>query len=111
MIEADVKKSLRQYLKQLGAYQFWPVPMGYGAKTVDCLFCYKGKFYAVECKRPGVNIFCYKGKFYAVERKRPGVNKATPFQAEVLFEIGEADGEWCVENDPALPAVRNMLGL
>ncbi len=90
MIERDVKKSLREYLTKIGAYQYWPVPMGYGAKTVDCLFCYKGVFYAVECKRPEIN-------------------KATPAQAQVLFEVGEAGGGWCVENNPALTAVRAML--
>ncbi len=90
MIERDVKKSLREYLTKIRAYQFWPVPMGFGATTVDCLFCYKGLFYAVECKRPGVS-------------------KATPAQAQVMREIGDAEGVCCVENNPALPAVRAMI--
>ena len=90
MIERDVKKSLREYLTKLGAYQYWPVPMGYGAKTVDVFFCYQGKFYAVECKRPGVN-------------------KATPLQDQVLKEVAAAGGGHCVENDVALSTVRAML--
>lgn len=90
MLERDVKKSLKEYLNKIGAYQFWPVPMGYGKKTVDVLFCFKGKFFAVEVKRPAVK-------------------KVTTFQGLVLDEIAVAGGFVCMENDPALPAVLRML--
>lgn len=90
MKEYDVKKSLREYLTKLGAYQYWPVPMGYGKKTVDVFFCYQGRFYAVECKRPGID-------------------EATPLQEQVLKEVAAAGGGRCVENDVALPAVIAML--
>lgn len=90
MLEKDVKKSLKEYLTKIGAYQFWPVPTGFGATTVDCLFCYQGRFYAVECKRPGVN-------------------KTTPAQETVLNKVADAGGDWALENDPKLPNVRGML--
>lgn len=91
MIERDVKKSLKEYLTKIGAYQFWPVPTGFGATTVDVLFCYRGKFYGVETKRPG---------------KRA----ATIRQALVMSDIAESGGQTCVEDDPKLPNVKAMLG-
>ena len=90
MLEKAVKNSLRDYLTQLGAYQYWPVPMGLGAKTVDCLFC-------------------YKGKFFAVETKRPGVNDPTSRQRLTITAVKESGGWACIENNPALPAVRTMI--
>ena len=90
MPEKQIKKKLRAFLEEIGAWQYWPVPMGYGAATVDCLFC-------------------YRGKFFAVETKRPGVKSATPRQQLTMGEIMAAGGQACVENDPALPAVRAML--
>ena len=92
MIERDVKRKLRELLDEIGAYQYWPVPMGLGAATVDVLFC-------------------YRGWFYAVETKRPGVNKSTPRQASVLREVAAAGGGIAVENSVGLETVRKMLDL
>jgi hypothetical protein len=90
LIEADVKRAVKAYLKNLGAYQFWPVQTGYGSATIDCLVCYRGRFYGIETKRPGV--------------KEP-----TPRQGCVMREITEAGGEVCLENSPGLEAVRKLL--
>lgn len=90
MLEATIKLKLRAYLTKIGAYQFWPVQTGIGATTVDCLFCYRGKFYAVECKRPGVDV-------------------PTPRQGLVMENIRRAGGEAILENDPGLPNVLAML--
>ena len=51
--EAKLKAQVKAYLKSLGAYQFWPVQTGYGAATVDCLACIKGRWVAIETKAPG----------------------------------------------------------
>ena len=91
-IERDVKRELRKLLDAIGAYQYWPVPMGLGAATVDVLFC-------------------YKGQFFGVETKRPGVKKSTPRQASVLREIAAAGGGFAVENSVKLETVRKMLDL
>lgn len=90
MLEKAVKASLREYLKKIGAYQYWPVPMGMGAATIDC-------------------FFCYRGRFFAVETKRPGIDKATPRQDRVLEHVAQCGGGTCVENDPALPTVKRMI--
>lgn len=49
-VKAKVKRLLDKYKAR---YEFWPVPYGYGASTLDCLICYRGKFIAVETKAPG----------------------------------------------------------
>lgn len=55
MLEKTVKAAVRKRLHELGAYQFWPVQMGLGTRTVDCLGCYKGMFFGIETKAPGKN--------------------------------------------------------
>lgn len=51
--EGKVKKEIKAYLDEIGAYHFWPVQTGYGKRTVDCLACIKSKFWAIEVKAPG----------------------------------------------------------
>lgn len=53
MLEKTVKVVVKKRLKELGAYNFWPVQMGLGAVTLDCLGCYNGWFFSVETKSPG----------------------------------------------------------
>lgn len=50
--EGQVKKDYRALLDTLG-YRFSPVPTGYGKRTLDDLCCIRGRFVAVEGKRPG----------------------------------------------------------
>ena len=71
--EGRVKAKLKARLKAVGAYQFWPVQMGYGAATVDCLAAAFGRFVGIECKREGVE-------------------KPTPRQARVMEQIRAAGG-------------------
>ena len=90
MKERDVKAALRKYLSEIRAYQYWPVPMGYGAATIDVLICYQGRFYGVETKRPGI--------------KEP-----TARQHSVLDHIAAAGGGICVEDSVGLESVKGML--
>jgi penicillin-binding protein-related factor A (putative recombinase) len=53
VLEAVVKKAVKKRLKELGAYQHWPVQTGRGTRTLDCIGCYKGLYFAIETKRPG----------------------------------------------------------
>jgi len=49
--EKKVKNEVVKVLKTFGAYYFYPVTGGYGASGVpDIVGCYKGKFFAIECK-------------------------------------------------------------
>lgn len=90
--EKDVKKALKEYLKSIGAYQYWPVPMGYGSTSVDV-------------------FFCYKGLFFAVETKRSDVSTPTDRQGQVLRDVAAASGGQCLENDPSLHTVVAMIDL
>jgi Holliday junction resolvase len=52
--EADVKKELKKYLTEIGAWQYWPVSNGMGRHGIpDVLICYRGHFLAIETKAPG----------------------------------------------------------
>ncbi len=51
--ESSEKEKVKAYLKAIGAYQFWPVPSGYGRQGVDCYACHRGTFIAIEVKAPG----------------------------------------------------------
>lgn len=52
--EGKVKKQIREYLDEIGAYRFMPVQMGMGARTLDILCCVQGRFIGIEVKRPGI---------------------------------------------------------
>jgi hypothetical protein len=54
--EGRVKYEVKKQLKRLGAYQFWPVQTGMGAKTLDCLAGIAGFFVAIETKAPGKKL-------------------------------------------------------
>ena len=51
--EGKIKAALKKRLNELGVYAFWPVQTGYGAATLDCIGCWQGRFFAIECKAPG----------------------------------------------------------
>ena len=87
--EADVKAALKSFLRTIGAYPYWPVPVR-GSRTIDC-------------------FFCFQGRFFAVETKRSDVDEPTAAQDEVLCQIAKAHGGTCVENDVNLPNVKRML--
>lgn len=53
MRERAVKEAVKKALKELGAYQHWPVQNGMGAPCLDCHGCYNGVYFAIETKRPG----------------------------------------------------------
>ncbi len=52
--EGKIKKRVKWLLDQYKPlYQYWPVPMGMGPSSLDCLVCYMGHFIAIETKAPG----------------------------------------------------------
>lgn len=53
MLEKTVKTAVKQRLRELGAYQHWPVQMGMGEPCLDCHGCLDGQYFAIETKKPG----------------------------------------------------------
>ena len=55
MIEQDVVNLIKKYLQTIPNLFFWKEHGGqYGTAGIpDIIICYKGKFIAFECKRPG----------------------------------------------------------
>jgi len=91
--EAKVKKRVAAQLKELGAYYFYPVTSGYGSSGVpDIIGCYRGKFFAIECKA--------------------GNNKPTPLQQKNLTQIANASGlAWVVNEENAGEVTAVLEGL
>lgn len=51
--EGKVKDDVKKYLTSIGAYWFMPVQTGYGSSSLDFIVCFRGDFWAIECKAPG----------------------------------------------------------
>lgn len=86
-VKAKVKRLLDKYKAR---YEFWPVPYGYGASTLDCLICYRGQFIAVETKAPG--------------------KKPTDRQKMIIENIRQAGGAaFVVDGDDGLAELENHL--
>lgn len=52
--EGKVKQKITALLRATpGVWFDMPVPSGYGKSTLDYLGCLRGKFFAIEAKRPG----------------------------------------------------------
>lgn len=51
--EGKVKAKLKRELTACGAFNYWPVPSGYGQQMVDCIAVWKSCPYFIECKREG----------------------------------------------------------
>lgn len=79
--ESIVKNKVKKVLKEAEAYQFWPVQMGYGAATIDCIGCHEGRFFGIETKAPGK---------HPTARQRLTIESQQEAGA-MVFVIGEAE--------------------
>lgn len=90
--EKRVKKKVIEALKSFGAdlYYFFPMTGGYGKSGVpDIVGCYRGMFFAIECKA--------------------GKNSTTPLQDREIAAIRTAEGLAWVVNENNADDVRAML--
>jgi Holliday junction resolvase len=88
--EKKVKTKVVAILKEFGAYYFYPVTGGYGASGVpDIVGCYKGKFFAIECKA--------------------GKGKTTALQEKNIAQIIAQGGVAIVVNEDNIPDVDKLM--
>jgi len=88
--EVKVKRNVVAQLNQLGAYFFYPVMGGYGSSGVpDIVGCYKGRFFAIECKA--------------------GKNKPTTLQQKNIDRIAAQSGAVLVVNEENMGGVMAWL--
>lgn len=88
--ESKVKRKVVDTLKEMGAYNFFPVMSGYGRSGIpDIVGCYRGYFFAIECKA--------------------GNNKTTALQEAELQKIRDAGGIALVINEENLADVQHAL--
>jgi hypothetical protein len=89
--EKRVKTKVVAILKELGAYYFYPITGGYGASGVpDIVGCYKGRFFAIECKA--------------------GKGKTTALQEKNIAQIIAQGGLAMVINEDNIEEVRRVVG-
>ena len=88
--EGRVKAAVKKLLTGLGAYYFSPPANGYGRTGVpDIVGCYRGYFFAVECKA--------------------GRGKATALQELEIARIREAGGVAWVVNEENIEEIEKWL--
>jgi hypothetical protein len=80
--EGRVKAAIKGYLRNLqSCWFFFPAAHGYGVNGIpDIVGCYKGFFFAIECKAPGK------------------IKMTTPLQKMQIAEINGAQG-WAIVAD------------
>ena len=78
--EGKVKKKVSELLKKYGAYYFFPAMGAFGRAGVpDIIGCYRGYFFAVECKAG-------KGKTTAIQEAEIEKIRKTSGKAFVINE-------------------------
>ena len=88
--EAKVKKKVKLVLDELGAYHFFPLMGGFGRAGVpDIIGCYKGHFFAIECKA--------------------GKNTTTALQDRELEKIRKAGGVAIIVNEENIEDVKAAI--
>jgi hypothetical protein len=91
--EKKTKDAIRALLKEIGAWYYMPVPVGYGTTALDFYVCYKGRFYGIEAKRAD------------------GKGVVSAMQKSIMNEIVAHEGACCVEDTLDCRNVKKMLGL
>lgn len=88
--EKKVKDKVKAILTKADAYHFTPATHGFGMSGVpDIIGCYKGYFFAIECKA--------------------GTNKPTELQLKNLASIEKHGGYALVVNEDNIAHVTRML--
>lgn len=94
--EGKIKKLVKAVLEDFGElttvssysvrnlYEYWPVPSGFGASSLDCIVCYYGVFIAIETKAPGERT---------TPRQNLTIAQLSAAQAIVMVIDSEADCE------------------
>jgi precorrin-6B methylase 2 len=80
--EGKVKVKVKNMLNAYGAYHFWPVQMGMGSRTLDCLACHNGRALAIETKAPGQKM----------TDQQKAIAERMEYSRCKVFEISGADG-------------------
>jgi hypothetical protein len=87
--EGRVKKEIKAWLDVQNVYYFMPVQTGYGRRTVDFLICWRGRFVAVEVKRPGGTAKKFQGRILKEVHKAGGLGVSVDSFGGLLNFLGE----------------------
>lgn len=97
MNENTVKKKIKKFLDEIGAFHFPAAASPYGVKGIpDIIACYKGRFIGIEAKAPN--------------RRGETDRGLSKWQSMVGKYIDEADGLFfVVDGDEDLDRIRMVL--
>ena len=86
--EGKVKLRVKAILNAHGAYHFWAVQTGMGARTLDRLGCHNGLAFAIETKAPGKKM----------TEQQCAIAERMEYSRMKVFEISDADGFTALED-------------
>jgi Holliday junction resolvase len=88
MREADIKTQICKAIKQAGglAVVIWQGPMSQRG-IADVLACYRGRFYAIEVKKPGGRVTKQQERFLERVEQAGGVGLVATSAAEVIRRL------------------------
>jgi hypothetical protein len=101
--EGAVKIAIKAYLKTL-PYCWWFLPVSNGMGTMgipDIICCYKGWFFAIECKAPGKSGNTTKLQ----DMQLTAIRDARGFS---IVAEGVDDVRWAIEVLDQFPTVRKL---
>ena len=73
--EADITTRIRNYLmiRRIFHWKVWQGPMSQPKGVSDIIGCYKGRFLAIEVKKPGGKLTLMQAKFLAQVEDAGGI--------------------------------------
>jgi hypothetical protein len=91
--EAEITSAIRALLKSLGvfAWKNWSGPMSSPKGIADILGCWKGRFVAIEVKRPGGRISQEQERFLEAIRRHGGIGFVARSVEDVIESLGVQD--------------------
>lgn len=101
-LESVVKKAVKDVLSNFGAYQFWPVQTGLGARTLDCIACVPVR---ITADMVGKTL----GAFVGIETKRESISDPTVKQGYTMQQMRASGAVAVLVNNPHDIAVEDQL--
>ena len=93
--EGKVKEEIDEYLNSIGAFFRKPVVTGYGPRLVDYIGCYKGRFFAIEAKKPGGKPTAQQAIFLREVYKAGGIAIVATYVEDTDFAFEQSIGPDC----------------
>jgi len=87
--EADITRQIRNYLKIRGIFHWkqWQGPMSQPKGVSDIIGIYRGKFLAIEVKRPAAKLTMAQAKFLTRVEDHGGIAFVAKSLDDVIYKL------------------------